>query len=94
MAWEHKLAKELKRRDNPFFQPYLTGKVISPTKTVINVGGEQMVTYSGPLIVTIYDGQVRLNEEQLLVLEHCGMLYKGQTVALLGDQKYIVLGVV
>lgn len=94
MAWEHKLAKELKRRDNPFFQPFLTGKVTSPVKHVTNIGGEQIITYDGPLIVTIYDGQVRLNEDNLLVLEHCGMLYAGQTVALLGDQKFIVLGVV
>lgn len=93
MAWEHKLAKEFKKRDNAFFQPFLTGKVISPVRNVVNIAGEEIVTYDGPLLITIYDGQVRLKESDLLVLEHCGMLYKGQTVALLGDQKFIVLGV-
>lgn len=94
MAWEHKLAKELKKRDNAFFQPFLTGTVVSPVRNVVIEGGEEVVTYDGPLIITIYDGRARLNESELVVLEHCGQLYKGQTVALIGDQKYIVLGVV
>ncbi len=93
MAWEHKLAKELKKRDNSFYQPYLTGKVMSPVRSVVVIGDEEIVTYSGPLVVTIYDGQVRLEQKDLVVLQHCGQLYKGQTVALIGDQKYIVLGV-
>ena len=93
MAWEHKLAKELKKRNNSFYQPYLTGDVMSPVRTVTIVDDAEVVTYEGPLVVTIYDGQVRLEEKDLVVLEHCGQLYKGQTVALLGDQKYIVLGV-
>lgn len=94
MAWEHKFASELKKRNNPTFRPYLTGNVISPVRNVTNIMGEQIVTYSGPLIITIYDGKVRLRENNLVVLDHCGMLYKGQKVALLGDQTFIVLGVI
>lgn len=91
MAWEHKLAGELKKRNNPTFPPYMTGKVISPTMTTDPLTG--LVTYEGPLIISIYDGKARLQSENLVVLQHCGQLYKGQTVALLGDQKFIVLGV-
>ena len=93
MAWEHKLAGELKKRNNPTFPPYMTGKVISPVRNVVNIGGEEIVTYEGPLIISIYDGKARLQSENLVVLQHCGQLYKGQTVALLGEQKFIVLGV-
>ena len=92
MAWEHKLAAELKKRNNPTFPPYMTGKVISPTRKTDPLTG--IVSYEGPLIITIYDGQARLAEENLVVLQHCGQLSKGQTVALIGDQTFIVLGVV
>lgn len=91
MAWEHRLAGELKKRNNPTFPPYMTGKVISPKKITDPLTG--LVTYEGPLIISIYDGKARLQSENLVVLQHCGQLYKGQTVALLGEQKFIVLGV-
>ena len=89
MSWEHSLAKEFKKRNNKFFAPFLTGKVLSPVRKV--VGGRTV--YEGPLLVEIYDGQVRLTADNLTVLQHCGQLYKGQTVALLGEQTFIVLGV-
>ena len=92
MAWEHKLAQELKKRNNPTFPPYMTGSVISPVMKTDPLTG--LVTYEGPLLVTIYDGKVRLKEDNLVVLQHCGMLHNGQTVALLGEQRFIVLGVV
>lgn len=90
MAWEHKLAQEFKKRNNSIYPVYLTGKVVSP-KRIETVPGEY--TYEGPLIITIYDGKVRLQSDQLIVLQHCGQLYKGQTVALIGEQTFIVLGV-
>lgn len=89
MAWEHNLARELKKRNNKFFAPFLTGEVLSPVRRVV---GWQTI-YDGPLLVAIYDGQVRLTADNLTVLQHCGQLYKGQTVALLGEQNFIVLGV-
>ena len=92
MAWEHKIAQELKKRNNPSFPPYLTGEVLSPVRT--EDPETQEYTYEGPLIISIYDGRARLQADNLVVLQHCGQLYKGQTVALLGEQKFIVLGVV
>lgn len=90
MAWEHSLAKELKKRNNKFYSPFLTGKVLSPIRQVV----DEQETFEGSLAVSIYDGQVTLTEDNLMVLQHCGQLYKGQTVALLGEQTFIVLGVV
>ena len=92
MAWEHKLAQELKKRNNPTFPVYMTGDVISPVRVVDPETGA--VSYVGPLIIAIYDGQVRLEEKNLVVLQHVGMLHEGHRVALLGEQKFIVLGVV
>lgn len=91
MAWEHKLAQEFKKRNNSIYPSYLTGDVISPVMQTDPQTG--VVSYSGPLIITIYDGKVRLEEKNLVVLQHCGMLHKGQSVALIGDQTFIVLGV-
>lgn len=97
MAWEHKLAKEFKKRNNSVFQPFLTGRVVSPVRVEVDPGDEETpptYRYDGPLIVTIYDGRARLQEDNLQVLQHCGQLYKGQSVALIGDQTFIVLGVI
>lgn len=91
MAWEHLLANEFKKRNKSTFPPYLVGKVISPVKRTDSKG---RVWYDGPLIVSIYDDRVRLQEQNLIQLEHVGQLYKGLQVALLGEQIYMILGVI
>ena len=95
MSWEHALALELKKRDNPETNtPWFTGLCLSP----VLVDGE----YIGPLIISCYDGQVMLKEDRLRVLASAGRVHDGQVVALLGalfcgdagSQKILVLGVV
>lgn len=49
MGWEHKIARELKQRDNPNIPNYIIGTV---------VGAE-------PLRVSIYDGKVVLSGKQI-----------------------------
>ena len=71
----------------------------SPIRTVNNKGE---VSYSGPLIVTAFDGQIILRAGQLRVLDHVPQVYAPQTVALVGDpfgksaggQTILLLGVI
>lgn len=49
MAWAEKMAKELKKRDNPSMGPYIEGTVVSVS----------------PLKISIYDGAAILGAEQL-----------------------------
>lgn len=90
MSWEHNFAKELKKRDNSAYPDFMIGKVLSPVEET--AGG--VTSYIGPLIISIFDGQIRLEKENLILLDHLPQLHDGQTVALLGRQKFIVLGVV
>ena len=88
MGWSENMAKEFKKRNNPNTGPYIVGKVVS----------------GSPLKISIYDGQVLLQGSQLkrvnpwLMTKDEGITLKpftaGQEVALIGDQTYIILGVV
>ena len=100
MAWEHLMAKELKKRDKKLSSVWNTGDVISP---VMNVDPEtEAVTYEGPLIVSCCGGEVMLRSDRLLQLSGDDRYHAGQKVALLGDlfgggpgsQRILVLGVV
>lgn len=99
MSWEHQIAKQFKDRDNPTTYAWFAGKVQSPIRTVNNKGE---VSYSGPLIVTAFDGQIILRAEQLRTLGHVPQVYAPQTVALVGDpfgksaggQTILLLGVI
>lgn len=99
MSWEHQIAKQFKDRDNPTTYAWFAGKVQSPVRTVNNKGE---VSYSGPLIVSAFDGQIILRAEQLRTLGHVPQVYAPQTVALVGDpfgksaggQTILLLGVI
>ena len=100
MSWEHALAKEFKKRDNPETNtPWFSGECLSPVMEVDPDTGD--VSYEGPLIISCYDGQVILKADRLKVLASAGQIHDGQTVALLGalfggaagSQKILVLGV-
>lgn len=99
MSWEHQIAKQFKERDNPTTYAWFAGKVQSPVRTVNNKGE---ASYSGPLIVTAFDGQIILRAEQLRTLGHVPQVYAPQTVALVGDpfsksaggQTILLLGVI
>ena len=96
MSWEHQIAKQFKERDNPTTYAWFAGTVQSPIRTVNNKGE---VSYSGPLIVTAFDGQIILRAGQL---DHVPQVYAPQTVALVGDpfgksaggQTILLLGVI
>lgn len=53
MSWEHRMAKQLKQRDNPTLPTFFTGKVVS----------------ASPLTVSAFDGQVMLKAPQLRRLD-------------------------
>ena len=99
MSWEHQLAKQFKERDNPTTYAWFAGEVQSPVR-ITNDKGE--VSYSGPLIVSAFGGEVILRAEQLRVLDHVPQVYAPQTVALVGDpfgksaggQTILLLGVI
>lgn len=99
MSWEHQIAKQFKERDNHTTYAWFAGKVQSPIRTT-NDKGEEI--FSGPLIVSTFDGQVILRAEQLRVLNHVPQVYAPQTVALVGDpfgksaggQTILLLGVI
>ena len=90
MSWEHAIARELKKRDNPVYYAWFSGEVTSPVQTTDEEGH---VNYSGPTIVSCFDGAVQLRAEPY---------HAGQRVALLGhpfakepgSQKILILGVV
>jgi len=101
MSWEHAIAKEFKKRDNPETDtPWFMGLCLSPVMVTDPETGD--VSYVGPLIISCYDGQVMLREDRLKVLASAGRVHDGQDVALLGalfggsagSQKILVLGVV
>lgn len=105
MSWEHTIAKELRNRDNRDDPAWFTGRVLSPVR---HEDEEGHVTYSGPLIISAYDGAVMLRSGQLVQLARTAQapgidrLYEGLSVALLGDifsgepgsLQVLVLGVV
>ena len=45
MSWEHAIARELKKRDNPVYYAWFSGEVTSPVQTTDEEGH---VNYSGP----------------------------------------------
>lgn len=89
MSWEHILARQLKDRDNPTVPRYLEGEVVSAT----------------PLKIAIYDGSALLEGEALRRVDPlvwAGQegspfplkpLEVGQKVLLLGEQSFVILGV-
>lgn len=101
MGWEHQIARELKKRDNPVNYAWFTGDVLSPIETTDEEGN---VTYEGPTIVSCFEGQVMLKRDRLRQVPAAdGTPYhQGQRVALLGhpfatesgSQKILILGVV
>lgn len=82
MAWNHTLAKELKKRDNPEVYAYFVGRVLSPKKVILPDG---TVTYVGPIIISCFEGQVILKKDRLMQLEIAGTVDDTMEVALLGD---------
>lgn len=100
MAWDTRMAKELKRRDNKETFSWLRGEVVSPVRSVDPETGKE--SFSGPLIISCFDGQVMLQGDRLRQLEGQDRLYAGQTAALLGNpfsggsgsQVLLILGVV
>lgn len=101
MGWEHKIAKEFKKRDNPQNYAWFVGNVLSPIETTDEEGN---VTYEGPTIVSCFEGQVMLKRDRLKQIPAAdGTPYhQGQRVALAGHpfssepgaQKILILGVV
>mgnify|MGYP000304384181 CR=1 FL=1 len=63
MSWEHAIARELKKRDNPVYYAWFSGEVTSPVQTTDEEGH---VNYSGPTIVSCFDGAVQLRADRLL----------------------------
>lgn len=102
MAWEHKIARQLKAGQTPSSPAWFAGDVISPTRHVDPETGK--VTLSGPLIISCYKGEVMLQGSRLRKLGSLGRedLYEGMTVALLGNvfsgeagsQTVLILGVI
>lgn len=93
MGWEHDLAKQFKKRDNPEFKDYVVGDVISPRIEFDPETGD-IDSIQGELMISCYGGQIRYTSSHLQKLSSCGILYKGQKVLLLGDQNPIILGVI
>ena len=62
MSWEHAIARELKKRDNPVYYAWFSGEVTSPVQTTDEEGH---VNYSGPTIVSCFDGAVQLRADRL-----------------------------
>ena len=99
MAWEHRIAKELKKRDNRDSPTWFTGQVLSPVKETDKDGN---ATYSGETIVSCYDGAVVLKSDRLQQLTGGARVYAGQTVAMVGNlfgggpgsQSVLILGAV
>ena len=54
MSWEHAIARELKKRDNPVYYAWFSGEVTSPVQITDEEGN---VSYSGPTIVSCFEGQ-------------------------------------
>ena len=99
MSWEHAIARELKKRDNPVYCAWFSGEVTSPVQTTDEEGH---VNYSGPTIVSCFDGAVQLRADRLQQIPGAEPYHAGQRVALLGhpfakepgSQKILILGVV
>ena len=99
MGWEHKIAKEFKKRDNPQTYAWFSGTVLSPKKIVMPDGS---VYFQGPTIISCFDGQVMLKKDRLYKLEESEQVSLPQKVALLGNpfshdpgsQKILVLGAI
>lgn len=62
MSWEHAIARELKKRDNPVYYAWFSGEVTSPVQITDEEGN---VSYSGPTIVSCFDGAVQLRADRL-----------------------------
>lgn len=90
MSWEHELANKIKSRDRDGHYRdgcYLIGRVLSP-----HLDG------SGPLIISILDGQAMLTEEMVDRISSGRYLREGMTVAVIpgpralrGGQRYLVI---
>lgn len=102
MGWEHKIAKEFKKRDNPVDTAWFSGEVLSPVPA--DEDDEGNIIYEGPTIISCFEGQVMLKKDRLkqVPMEDGTPYHLGQTVALLGHpfskepggQKILILGVV
>lgn len=102
MAWEHRIAKQLNAGKPTGSPAWFSGQVLSPVRHVDPETGK--ATFSGPLIISAYNGEVMLQGRLLRKLGHIGPedLYDGLTVALLGNvfagdpgsQTVLVLGVI
>ena len=99
MSWEHAIARELKKRDNPVYYAWFSGEVTSPVQTTDEEGH---VNYSGPTIVSCFDGAVQLRADRLQQLPGAEPDHAGLRVALLGhpfanepgSQSILIFGVV
>jgi hypothetical protein len=88
MAWEHKLAKEFNKRNNSTMPPFFTGEVKSPHP---DKNGNPLPE---PLLISLFGGEVVLDASSVVVPKHVGVLLAGYQVALVGSQKFLVVGVV
>ena len=57
MGWEHQIAKEFKKRDNPQNYAYFTGDVLSPVPKRLPDG---TIIYEGPTIISCFEGAIML----------------------------------
>ena len=82
MGWEHQIAKEFKKRDNPQNYAYFTGDVLSPVPKRLPDG---TIIYEGPTIISCFEGAIMLRSDRLLQIPKAdGTPYcAGETVALL-----------
>ena len=62
MSWEHAIARELKKRDNPVYYAWFSGEVTSPVQTTdeeghVNYSGQTGSSRSpGPSLTTLDSG--------------------------------------
>lgn len=83
MAWAIDLANEFKKRDNKKTLSWFEGKVVSPVRNEDLQTGK--VTFSGPLKISCFGGEVMLSYNHLRQLGTMERVYAGQSVALLGN---------
>ena len=57
MSWEHAIARELKKRDNPVYYAWFSGEVTSPVQTTDEEGHVNCSSRSpGPSLTTLDSG--------------------------------------
>lgn len=99
MSWEHAIARELKKRDNPVYYAWFSGEVTSPVQITDEEGN---VSYSGPTIVSCIRWGSPAPGRPAPAAPRGRALPRGTAVALLGhpfakepgSQKILILGVV